>query len=320
MRFMAASLASMPATGEGPGGAVIKPTTQVCQHCKIRHRKCDFQEDGCQQCKDAGITCVRQSSLKFRYHPMQKALSRASARLWRPCPIPQGPAQFYDEGPELRASYHTEEELPPPQPGRQLSSPISPAHSSQSISTNHVSRSNLNDSHNVSGFPEGSVSLDYSMDDTSPLSEPFMAQPSPLYEHASDDCPPLSPTEALLIRNFTDGMAQWTDIADPFRTFETVVSKLALTDLIIRNAVCAFSARHYYRDQVEDGNAIALDYQTRCLQLLIPAMSGGQKITKSILTAVALLRQNEEMDGQSISAFFNRLDTFSSWPQVVAES
>ncbi|ETS77433.1 hypothetical protein PFICI_11307 [Pestalotiopsis fici W106-1] len=288
----------MPVAGEGQEAPVAKPTTQVCQHCKVRHRKCDLQEDGCQQCKDAGIVCVRQSSLKFRYHPMQKALSRASSRLWRPCPLPQGPAQFYDETPELRAFYLEEKELPRTRSSRRFSPSVSHESSNQSMPANNVSEDGVSHNHVISHFPEDSMSLEYPMDDTSPLSEYLIQQSSPLHEQPVDTCPPLTPTEALLIRNFTDHMAQWTDIADPFRTFETVVSKLALTDLIIRNAVCAFSARHYYRDQVEDGNAIALDYQTRCLQLLIPSMSGGQKITESILTAVALLRQNEEMDEQ----------------------
>lgn len=43
----------------------------------------------------------------------------------------------------------------------------------------------------------------------------------------------------------------------------------------------------------------ALDYHTRCLQLLIPVLSGGQDgYTEAILAAVAVLRLNEEMDGK----------------------
>ncbi|RMY65952.1 hypothetical protein D0863_08759 [Hortaea werneckii] len=92
---------------------------------------------------------------------------------------------------------------------------------------------------------------------------------------------------------------------DPFRTFETVVSHLALTDLVIRHAICAFSARHYYRcggggaaNDDGDGNSKALAYQNRCLNFLIPSMSDSSKMSPSVLTAVALLRQNEEMDEQ----------------------
>jgi hypothetical protein len=83
------------------------------------------------------------------------------------------------------------------------------------------------------------------------------------------------------------------------------VCRLALTDPVIRYAICAFSARHFYRCQRgEDGDAEALDYQNLCLGLIIPFMSGGHTITASVLTAVALLRQNEEMDGQYASGLF----------------
>jgi hypothetical protein len=99
--------------------------------------------------------------------------------------------------------------------------------------------------------------------DTSPLTN-LTEEASSLAESLDHDPLSLSPTEALLIRNFTDHMAQWTDIADPFRTFETVVSRLAFTDLIIRYAICAFSARHFHRCRGdEDGDSQALDYQNR---------------------------------------------------------
>jgi hypothetical protein len=122
-------------------------------------------------------------------------------------------------------------------------------------------------------------------------------------KYAFDRLAPLTSTEALLLRHFTSYMAQWTDVADPFRTFETEVSRLALTDPVIRYAICAFSARHFYRcqeggDGDGDGDGEAWDYQNRCLNLIIPLITDGQNITTSILTAVALLRQNEEMDGE----------------------
>jgi hypothetical protein len=117
---------------------------------------------------------------------------------------------------------------------------------------------------------------------------------------------PLSANEARLLRNFTDRMALWTDVADPYHNFQTTVSRLALTDPIIRSAICAFSARHLYRCQEsEDDDAEALYHQNQCLNLLIPSMSGSHRITASVLVAVALLRQNEEMDGKS--GFFSSL-------------
>ncbi|KAH8655830.1 hypothetical protein BX600DRAFT_470385 [Xylariales sp. PMI_506] len=268
---------------------VAKPT-QVCESCKARHRKCDFKKEACKECTNSGITCVRQPSLRFRYHPMQKALARASSKVWHPCPLPRAPVHFYDEGPELRAIYLVEKS-----PALSLSlskitcslefSETSPG---QNISAESVSGDTFSSNRIFSQCPEDSISVTQSRDDTTSL-----------LNNSTEDSLPLAPIEALLVRNFTDHMAQWTDIADPFRTFETVVSQLALTDLIIRNAICAFSARHYYRCRDdEDGDDKGLYYQNRCLELLIPAMSGGQEISEIVLTAVALLRQNEEMDEQ----------------------
>ncbi|KXL48246.1 MAG: hypothetical protein FE78DRAFT_142388 [Acidomyces sp. 'richmondensis'] len=107
---------------------------------------------------------------------------------------------------------------------------------------------------------------------------------------------PFTESEAILIRNFAENMALWTDVTDPARSFELEVPRRALTEPVLRHAVCAFSARHYFRSRKEDGKSIALDYQNKCLELLIPAMSGRERINDNILTAVALLRQNEEMD------------------------
>ncbi|KAJ4269877.1 hypothetical protein NW762_001546 [Fusarium torreyae] len=282
---------------DNENAAVEKPS-QPCQSCRSRHRKCDWDADECLQCRSAGIECLRQSSLKFRYHPKQKALSRASSNLWRPCPLPRGPTEFYDETPELRDMYRVETLLlPEPRRARQLS--LSEGFVSQRISTESATGGSVTNSDTVSQAREDLMSLDRPEDDTSPLTENLTEGVPSLTEDLVDDPLPLRPTEALLIRNFTNHMAQWTDIADPFRTFETVVSRLALTDLIIRYAICAFSARHFHRCRGNgDGDSEALDYQNRCLNLLIPSMSGDHQITENVLTAVALLRQNEEMDGQ----------------------
>lgn len=277
--------------------ATVEKPSQPCQACRSRHRKCDWEEDGCLHCRNAGIDCVRQASLKFRYHPKQKVLCRASSKLWRPCPLPRGPAEFYDETPELRDMYRDETTvMPEPKRARRLSQ--SQRSSSQRISAESPAGDSVNSSDVASQFHEDITSQEHLVDDTSPLTN-LTEENSSLGDTLVDDTIPLSPTEALLIRNFTNHMAQWTDIADPFRTFETVVSRLAFTDLIIRYAICAFSARHFHRCRGnEDGDSQALDYQNRCLNLLIPSMSGTHHITESVLTAVALLRQNEEMDGQ----------------------
>jgi hypothetical protein len=109
---------------------------------------------------------------------------------------------------------------------------------------------------------------------------------------------PFTHSEAVLVRNFVSKVALWSDATDPARSFEIELPRRALTEPLLKHAICAFSSRHFYR-HVKDHHqqAEALDHQNRCLELLIPAMSGGQGINESMLTAVAILRQNEEMDG-----------------------
>ncbi|KAH0421053.1 zn 2cys6 transcription factor [Colletotrichum camelliae] len=266
--------------------AAPKPT-EACQACKYRHRKCDWGRSGCQQCRNAGINCVRQPTLKFRFYPKQNALSDAPSGLWRPCPLPTAPVVFYDETPELRALYEGES----PRPSEDAEGSLGPNASAESAPAGSVTSSQ-----NAYPCLDDLTSVGRLMNETSPSTDYLMEDVPPSGENSSDEISPLSPREALLVRNFTDHMALWTDIADPLRTFETVVSQMAFTDLIIRYSICAFSARHFNRCRDEDGDGLALHYQNLCLNLLIPSMSGGQKITESVLTAVALLRQNEEMD------------------------
>jgi hypothetical protein len=92
-------------------------------------------------------------------------------------------------------------------------------------------------------------------------------------------------------------MALWADDTDPGRTFELEASRRALSEPVLLYAICAFSSRHMNRQQPEQDH-VALEYQSLCLQLLIPAISGPQPADESVLAAVAILRQNEEMDGK----------------------
>ncbi|RHZ45161.1 uncharacterized protein CDV56_103435 [Aspergillus thermomutatus] len=108
----------------------------------------------------------------------------------------------------------------------------------------------------------------------------------------------LSAREAALFRNFVDNMALWTDITDPQRHFETVAPARALHEPVLRAAILAFSSRHINR-QRSDGDTESLKYHNQCLQLLIPTLScNDNEITEELLAAVAILRQNEEMDPQ----------------------
>ncbi|KAF5866662.1 hypothetical protein ETB97_010757 [Aspergillus alliaceus] len=105
-----------------------------------------------------------------------------------------------------------------------------------------------------------------------------------------------SEREATLMRNYVDNMALWADITDSQRHFEIEVPLRALEDPVLRFAIFAFSSRHIDRQRSKDMSE-ALEYHNRCLQLLIPVLSGPRdSITDTVLAAVAILRQHEEMD------------------------
>ncbi|KAB8227498.1 uncharacterized protein BDW43DRAFT_244068 [Aspergillus alliaceus] len=105
-----------------------------------------------------------------------------------------------------------------------------------------------------------------------------------------------SEREATLMRNYVDNMALWADITDSQRHFEIEVPLRALEDPVLRFAIFAFSSRHIDRQRSKDMSE-ALEYHNRCLQLLIPVLSGPKdSITDTVLAAVAILRQHEEMD------------------------
>jgi hypothetical protein len=90
------------------------------------------------------------------------------------------------------------------------------------------------------------------------------------------------------------------DITDPYRHFESEVPARALKEPVLRFAIFAFSSRHLNR-QNDSNTAEALQYHNECVQLLIPALSEPEHITEDFLTAVAILRQHEEMDGRFFS-------------------
>ena len=73
-------------------------------------------------------------------------------------------------------------------------------------------------------------------------------------------------------------MALWPDATDVTGSFESEVPRRALHEPVLRQAVCAFSARYLNRHS-DSGQAKALDHQDKCLQLLIPAISGLQSIS-----------------------------------------
>ncbi|KAI6867851.1 hypothetical protein KC323_g3309 [Hortaea werneckii] len=284
------------------------------------------KERPCSHCASLGIECVPQPSLKFRYHPLQKILSDGGSftDVWqRTSRSPRASLCFHDETPELLATYHqgeqpltTEARQPPPslpQDSPALAQSVGEDGGASVTLDNLIANQTIAEQQPsvIRADITQSFTVDYDHDDDDDDDDDNIDSTAGNNDdddddddhHDDDGLDGLSVTEALLLRNFTDNMALWTDVADPFRTFETVVSHLALTDLVIRHAICAFSARHYYRcggggaaNDDGDGNSKALAYQNRCLNFLIPSMSDSSKMSPSVLTAVALLRQNEEMD------------------------
>ena len=252
---------------------------QVCHGCRMRHKRCDWENEICQQCRSNGLECVRQASFRFRYDPKQTALARGSADLRRSWPLPHAPLTFHDLTPELREMYavgttsaslqQTDLLIQPPS----ILSPMSnPASLPNTMSAYYLAS------------PD---------DQTSPETVAGGSLGPQVTSH------PFSHLEAILVRNFASKMALWSDATDPARTFEVEVPLRALTEPLLKHAICAFSARHFYRGSTDHRQqSEALEHQNRCLELLIPAVSGGQGINESMLTAVAILRQNEEMDGK----------------------
>ena len=115
---------------------------------------------------------------------------------------------------------------------------------------------------------------------------------------------PLADREAELLRNFSENLALWADITDIERHFEIDVPRRALSNPVLRNAIFTFSSRHMNRRPNGDWTE-ALEYHNRCLELLIPGLSGHQEgYNEEILAAVAILRLNEEMDCEVILALF----------------
>jgi len=221
---------------------------------------------------------MRQPTFRFRYDALQKKLpkvfqSHAPDWMSRPSEL-----TFHDETPALHEIYHGWDEVHQSMPlynvQEQDHAPMSetpamqitgftPFHAAISSNTSPITNATLTPGRHTSGY-QG-----------------------------------LTPSEARLIRNFADHMALWNDNADPYRTFEIEIPRRALTEPLLKHALCAFSARHYYRHAPDrDAEAESLNHQSKCLELLIPAISGERPINEVTLTAVALLRQNEEMDGQ----------------------
>jgi hypothetical protein len=112
---------------------------------------------------------------------------------------------------------------------------------------------------------------------------------------------PFTDREADLMRNFTENMALWVDVADVERHFEIEIPRRALANTMLRYAIFAFSSRHLNRHNNNRDLTESLDYHSRALQMLIPQLSGPEEgLTVDVFAAVVILRLDEEMDGERI--------------------
>lgn len=264
----------------------------VCEACRIRHRKCDGDDEACKACKSIGLECVRQPTFRFRYDALQKKLPHAFQSHRRAWSSSHSGLTFCDETPGLHEIYNGWEAVHPILPStmvrQEYAAPeASPAQGLGTSPAQPLRTSPMQDT----GFAPYHAAIG---SDTSPITNATLS-PGAQTTYLQG----FTPSEARLIRNFADNMALWSDNVDPQRCFEYEVPRRALTEPLLKHAVCAFSARHYYRHIPDrDAEAESLNHQSKCLELLIPAISGERPITEVTLTAVSLLRQNEEMDGQ----------------------
>ena len=122
--------------------------------------------------------------------------------------------------------------------------------------------------------------------------------------HSPESQPPrpvmaFTKREATLMRNYTENMALWADATDLKRHFELEVPRRALYFPVLRYAVFAFSSRHLSRD-LPDTSTEALEYYDKCLSLLIEAVAeSSEPVDEVTLAAIAILRQYEEMEGET---------------------
>jgi hypothetical protein len=269
----------------------------VCEYCRDRKIKCDFHQDPCRECRTLGLECVRTSAIRFKHHHgggSSEGLEFPSRQVWT---LPKTALRYHDETPELIDMYHGNDlsyrpsGLPAGEPRPNTSAKrvqtANEQHGAATIPSSEVLMNNFRSPQNSTAL--GADSQNYESPWAQSVDSQFVRNAEPVIA--------LSATEALLLRNYTENMALWADGTDPGRSFELEASRRAITNPILLYAICAFSSRHVNRHRL-DQDPVALEYQSMCLQLLIPAISGPDPVGDSARAAVAILRQNEEMDGR----------------------
>ncbi|KAE8368599.1 hypothetical protein BDV27DRAFT_141818 [Aspergillus caelatus] len=315
----------------------MTPVREKRSRLVTRHLKCDTDSPICYHCKQAGIDCDRSFNVRFREGlglNNDHDIVFPERGIW---PHPIGPLQFHDETTAIKELYCVDSsdtsfhpngsldslydssfkapaglypspdqfELPvsePPSGPRSSTSPSTPHLYSEDLLLNILSLDALIwriSTNRVFGNGTASQTQGIPLYHGNDRGPSFPSSPNRnMHESRSADAQntSFSEREAALIRNYVDNMALWADITDPQRHFEIEVPLRALEEPVLRYAIFAFSSRHIDRQRQKDISE-ALQYHNRCLQLLIPVLSGPRNsITDTVLAAVAILRQHEEMD------------------------
>ncbi|KAJ6011755.1 hypothetical protein N7499_013271 [Penicillium canescens] len=282
-----------------------------CQRCRVRHLKCDLNDQDCGHCQHAGVECDR-TNIRFRNGlllPKEPELAFPDQSSW---PQLHGQVRFHNETPEIASLYSA---FPHGQSTAIGNSEYGLALGERERPESRTVQQSIQPFAATALTPIPARGAESHSPSASPLSSPRPIQSrsssKPLYS--------LTEREAVLMRNYVENMALWADITDPQRHFETEVPARALNEPFLRYAVFAFSSRHLDR---QDGSDVteALQHHNCCVQLLIPALSEPREhITEDILATVAILRQHEEMDGEDnqfhltgTTHILNTVSTFGS--------
>lgn len=285
----------------------------VCEACRLRKVKCDSVGVACKECVKSHMECRRTPAIRFKHQYLnsgsQNDLEFPPGQAWT---LPTASLRYHDETPEIVDMYQKDSGSGGSftaafahSPAVHVEAPSSSKEPERLFRFEQAGNSNaLPHAGSLAAAQRSSV---LSMEGSAVQSThtPGVASNTTWEQHAgdarpsplADSDPMVSRDEAVLLRNFADNMALWADATDLGRSFEIEATKRALTNPVLLYAICAFSSRHVNRDRPEK-NDVALEYQNSCLQLLIPAISDPQTVDETTLAAVAILRQNEEMDGQ----------------------
>ncbi|KAL1962934.1 hypothetical protein VTN77DRAFT_9030 [Rasamsonia byssochlamydoides] len=271
-----------------------------CQNCRALHLKCDTRISSCFQCQERNLPCSRPLNIRFRYAGSSvddRSIVFSKDQIWLRVPKT---LRYHDETQEIIEWYKNDCSVG----DEELDDDHVPANSSED-STAIESIGSLNHGEYGPDQNQNPSDCGYSIPEHQQYySHVSDNQRSPAYQRSigyydssiEAAAYKFTEREAYLMQNFIENMAQWADVADLQRHFEIEAPRRALHQPVLRLAILAFSSRHVSRFSGYDETE-ALQYHTRCLQLLIPVLSAADtEVSEDVLAAIAILRQYEEMD------------------------